>query len=70
MTDEQKPFIFIEFDDVGSPHYKVSMNRVSSAQLFIASGLMQFQANQTFIDEQLEAKKQALAKPTEGILKP
>ena len=70
MIDEQKPFIFVEFDEYGSSHYVVSMNGVSSAQLFIASGLMQFQANQTFIDEQLEAKKQALAKPTEGILKP
>ena len=70
MTDEQKPFIFIEFDEYGSPHYKVSMNGVSSAQLFIAAGLMQFQANNTFVDEQVEAKKQAVAKPTEGILKP
>ena len=70
MTDEQKPFIFVEFDEAGSPHYKVSMNGVTSAQLFIASGLLQFQANQTFIEEQLEAEKQSLSKPTEGILKP
>lgn len=71
MTEEElKPFIFVEFDEFGSQHYKMSINQITSSQLFLISGIMNFQAQQTYMKEQLEHEKSQLAKPTEGIIKP
>lgn len=70
MTDEQKPFIFVEFDEAGSSQYKISFNGVTASQLFLVAGLMQFQGNKTMVDEQLAYQKQKLAEPTKGIVKP
>jgi len=67
MNEKQKPFIFIEFDDVGSQDYKISFNQITSSQLFLMSGLLQFQAGQSYMKEQLEIQQM---KKTEGILKP
>ena len=70
MTEDKKPFIFVEFDEFGSIHYKISVNQITSSQLFLISGLLGFQAHQTYMNEQMEIKKQNLSKPTEGIIKP
>ena len=53
MTDEQKPFIFVEFDEFGSAGYKISINTITSSQLFLISGILQFQAHQTYMNEQI-----------------
>jgi len=71
MNDEElKPFIFIEFDEFGSQHYKMSVNQITSSQLFLMSGIINFQAQQSYMKEQLEYEKSQLAEPTKGIIKP
>lgn len=67
MTEDQKPFIFIEFDEMGSHDYKVSFNNITSSQLFLMSGVLQFQAGESYLKELLEIQK---AQQTKGILKP
>ena len=70
MTEELKPFIFVEFDEFGSQNYKMSINQITASQLFLMAGIINFQAQQSYMKEQLEYEKSQLAEPTKGIIKP
>ena len=70
MTDENKPYIFVQFEEPGSPDYMVSINNLTSSQLFMIAGVLQFQAGQSYLKEQIEMQKEKLAEPTKGILTP
>lgn len=68
MSD--KSFIYIEFDQLGSTNYRMEAQGISSAQLFVISSILKWEANQAYAQEKMEATRQQIAKPTEGIIKP